>query len=415
MGLDVGRQPVQDPDGVLQRPEGPVVVAHVLGGQERGGIMTHVLSLARQLDPARFALRSVVFRRGLETQLSEAGIATELIPKRGRSDATFLLRLAQHLRQMRPAIVHTHSVTSNLYGRVAARLARVPVVITTAHGFVGDILRQNPSVPRLAAGPLALLDLKMSRLSDRLITVSESIAADLVARGVRREKVIAIPNGVEVSRFRLGLEARAAMRKALGVAPTEPLIGTVGSLIPLRNHALFLSAARRVLAEVPQARFAVVGDGSEGPRLRELAKELGIADRVIFTGERRDVPEVLSAFDIFALSCDTEGFGLAALEAMAAGLPIVATRVGALPELIEGEVSGVLVPPGDAPALADALLRLLRESETARRLGQAARARAEASYSVERTAQQLSELYLEVLERRGARRTGAPPGVGPRR
>lgn len=165
----------------------PIVVAHLLGGQEHGGIVTHLLSLAWNLDSEQFSLRAVVFRRGLETQLSEAGIPTQLIAKRRRGDPTLVVRLAQHLRCTRPDIVHTHSVTSNLYGRVAARCSRAPAVVTTVHGFVGDILRQNPGVPSLVAAPLALLDLRLSFLSDRLITVSEAISADLVRRGASRE------------------------------------------------------------------------------------------------------------------------------------------------------------------------------------------------------------------------------------
>ncbi len=364
----------------------PIVVAHLLGGQERGGIVTHLLSLARNLDSEQFSLRAVVFRRGLETQLSEAGIPTQLIAKRRRGDPTLVVRLAQHLRCTRPDIVHTHSVTSNLYGRVAARCSRAPAVVTTVHGFVGDILRQNPGVPSLVAAPLALLDLRLSFLSDRLITVSEAISADLVRRGASRARVVAIPNGVDASRFRVAQEVRHRVRASLGVPPSAPLIGTVGSLVPLRNHALLLSAAGLVLAAEPEARFVLVGEGSEGPRLRAIARELSLEERVIFTGERNDIPEVLSALDIFALSCDTEGFGLAALEAMAAGRPIVATRVGALPELIEEEKNGLLVPRGDAPALADALLRLIRDKALAGRLGRAARARAETDYSAARNA-----------------------------
>jgi glycosyltransferase involved in cell wall biosynthesis len=388
---------------------------HVLGGQERGGIFTHLLSLARHLDPERFSLRVILLRRGLEEQLAEAKIPTHFVVKRRRGDATLVVRLVQHLRHTRPDIVHTHSVTSNLYGRVAARLGRVPAVVTTVHGFVADILRQNPGVPRLAAGPLALLDLRLSCLSDRLVTVSNSIASDLVRRGVRRERVVAIANGVEMSRFRVGPGVRLAIRRSLGISSAEPLVGTVGSLVPLRNHALLLTAACRVLVQVPEARFLIVGEGSERRRLEAMARELGIAERIAFAGERRDIPELLSALDVFALSCDTEGFGLAALEAMAAGVPIVATRVGALPELIEEGESGLLVPAGDAPGLADALLRVLRDAALARRLGQAARARAEADYSAARNAELVSDLYLQVLGQHAPGRHAALSHVGPRR
>src|SRR5574340_951244 len=241
---------------------------------------------------------------------------------------------------------------------------------------MGDILLHNPGVPRVAEASLARLDLRMSCLCHRLIAVSESSAADLTSRGVAPAKVVAIPNGVEAARFRVAPEVRQRVRQSLGLPASAPVIGTVGSLVPLRNHALLLEAAKIVSTASSEARFVVVGEGSEGPRLRAKAQELGLADRVIFTGERSDIPELLSAFDVFALSCDTEGFGLAALEAMAAGLPIVATRVGALPELIQEGVNGLLVPPGEAPALAEALLRLLREEALAGRLGQAARARA---------------------------------------
>jgi glycosyltransferase involved in cell wall biosynthesis len=229
------------------------------------------------------------------------------------------------------------------------------------------------------------------------VAVSGSIAADLRRRGVAPARVVTIPNGVEVARYQSSEEVRSETRASLGVLPGERLVGTVGSLIPLRNHALLLSAAPEVISSFPGTRFVLVGEGPERPALQTLAKRLGISDQVIFTGHRSDIPAMLAAMDVFALSCDTEGFGLAALEAMAAGLPVVATQVGALPELVEAGETGLLVPRGDARALANALLTLLRDHGLATRLGAAGRVRAERDFSAARTAEQISDVYLELV------------------
>jgi len=379
---------------------------HVLGGRERGGIATQLVTLAGQIDPNLISLSAILLTRtDLAERLAEAGFHTQLVPKRGRGDLLVTSHLARALRIAAPDIVHTHSVTSNLYGRVAARLARAPVVVTTVHGFVPDILRRHQAVPWWLTKPTHLLDLKMSCLADRLIAVSDAIARDLEHRGVNPEKIVTIPNGVDVCRFQAAGDARSATRQALRISSSAPVVGTVGSLVPLRNHALLLSAAAQAVAAVRDLKFLLVGDGPERARLESLARQLGISDQVIFAGHRPDVPQLLSAMDIFVLSCDTEGFGIAALEAMAAGLPLVATRVGALVEVVGDGQAGLLVPPGNSSALARALLDLLRNPSLARHLGEQGKARAEAKYSAARMAERLTQLYLEL----GGRVAGSRP------
>ena len=189
------------------------------------------------------------------------------------------------------------------------------------------------------------------------------------------------------------------MRRELGVASGAPLVGTVGRLDWYKAQQYFIQAAKLIREAVPGARFLIAGEGEKRAGLEAQAAELGLREDVIFAGHRRDIPEIMAAIDVFSLSSVSEGFGRAAVEAMACGKPVVATRVGGLAEIVEDGVTGRLVPPSDAAALAGAIIGLLKDRELASALGAAGRKRAEI-FSIARSAGKVQEVYDAVLSGR---------------
>jgi rhamnosyl/mannosyltransferase len=389
-----------------------VKVLRVIARLNVGGPAIHVINLTAGLDARRFAstLVSGTENPGEGSMLDLAlqrGVRPVVIPEIV-GQATFNLRdlaalakLHRLIRRVRPDVVHTHAAKPGVLGRVAARLAGVPVVV---HTFHGHILRgyYGPATTWL----LRRMERLLARLTDRIVAVSEEVKQDLVRCGVAPpEKIDVIPLGLDLGPFLAGDTHRGAFRRELGLDGAAPLVGIVGRVFPIKNHRLFLRAAARVAAGEPEARFVVVGDGILRGEMEALARDLGIGDRAVFTGWRRDLPRIYADLDLLVVSSDNEGTPVSAIEAMAAGCPVVATRVGGLPDLVQDGETGRLVPPGDPEALAAAILGLLRDRERARRMGEAGRERARERYRVERLCKDIESLYDRLLPER------SDPGV----
>lgn len=287
-----------------------------------------------------------------------------------------VLRLAALIRRLDADVVHTNGLKAHLLGGLAARLARRPVV-----WHVRDF-------PPAGAGG-RLLEMAARRLPALIIANSAAVAASVRPHGAR-PPTVPIHNPVDLERFRPGLD-RAGFRHELGVSTETPLIGQIAHLTPWKGHELFLHIARAIAHELPAARFVIVGGaiyetgGHEGYRatLERQARELRLADRVVFLGERRDVPEILAALDML-VHCPTspEPFGRALAEAMAVGTPVVAAESGGSAEIVEEGVTGRLVPAGDVDAFAAAVVELLRDPALRHRMGAAGRHRAQRLFPV---------------------------------
>lgn len=305
-------------------------------------------------------------------------------------DLRAVMRLARELRRRRVDVLHTHNPRPHVYGLLAARLARTPVVINTFHG------RSEPDRPR---GPLRRH--LLARITQAIVTVSRDVETLARTRDrIRTTPVVTIYNGVVVSREppTLAPAARARLREELGLPADAVVIGSVGRLAPEKDYATLLRAFTRVAAAAAEARphLVLVGDGAERAALERLAAELGIADRTRFLGFQSEVPRLLGAFDIYAQSSLTEGISLTILEAMAAAVPVVVTAVGGNREiLIEG--TGLMVPPSDPAALAGELLALVRDDVRRRSLGRAAHARVVEQFSRERMVRDHLQLYEQLL------------------
>jgi sugar transferase (PEP-CTERM/EpsH1 system associated) len=370
----------------------PIKVAHLVLALDVGGLEEVVLRLVAHTDRDRFT--PVVYALdapgAMASELAALDVPLSLVKRAPGLDAGLPVRLARCLVRDGVRILHTHNASPHFYGAVAAGLARAavrragPRVIHTKHG------RNQPDVPRKV-----LLNRVASALTDRSVAVSPD-AADVALHleHVPENKVMTISNGVDTRAFRPA-DPRAA-RALLGIPGEGFHVGVVARLAAVKDHATLLAAFAILRDERPDAHLTIVGEGPELPALLERARALGLGGSAHFVGVRRDVAAVLPAFDVFALSSTSEGISLTLLEAAAAGLPIVATRVGGNAEVVLDGVTGTLVSPSDPAVFAAALGALARRTDRAA-MGLRGRAHVERWFSVERMARAYQDLYAEVL------------------
>lgn len=366
-----------------------VPIALVLNTFDAGGTEHQMTELICRLNRARFSVHAACLgdRGLLRSRVVAAGVPIAEFPMWGfaRPGTTRqALRFARWCRRRRIRIVHACDFYANIFALPAAALARVPVRIGS---------RRDVSVPERGARHLALQRLSY-HLAHSIAANSTAALQRLVTEGVERAKVTVIPNGLDPQRF------GGASRGADGPVVT---VTTVANLRPGKGHEVLLDAARRVLARSPHVRFQIVGDGPRRAALEEEAARLGVSDRVRFAGHCDDVPGVLADTDVFAFPSFMEASPNAVLEAMAAGVATVASNVGGIPEAIADRRNGLLVPPGDAEALAAAITTLIEQPELRARLGQAARQDIGSRYSFERMVEAFESLYLSQLARRAPR------------
>jgi glycosyltransferase involved in cell wall biosynthesis len=370
----------------MAEPTGPrprrTRVAHVVGQLAVGGMEKLLAEIARHADPARFDLRFVSLggRGPVAEEIEACGWPVTTLDKRGGVRPGVVAWLARLFAGWSPDVVHTHNTPALLYAAPAARLARVGAVIHTRHGRDCRSGRRQRLAFRLA-----------TLLADRVVCVSDDSLRLSAAEGVAGKRLRRIWNGIDLDRF--------AYR---GPAAGGPVV-MVARLSPEKNAACLLKAARLVANEFPAFRLEVAGDGRCLPDLRRQAAETGLGETVRFLGEVRDVPAVLARAAAFVLPSLSEGVSLTLLEAMARGLPVVATAVGGTPEVVADGETGFLVPSDDPAALAARLLDLVRDPALGRRMGLAGRRRVEADFGVRGMLDRYEGIYREVLARRPGR------------
>jgi glycosyltransferase involved in cell wall biosynthesis len=309
----------------------------------------------------------------------EAGVATVPIRMRGPLDPLGLAALVRVIRRERVSLVHTHSSIDAWLGGMAARLCRVPVVRTR---HVSIAIRRGPN-------PV------YRGLADRVITSGEAIRRVVLAAGVAPARVIAIPAGVSLEAFPFGVRAPETARELrLG----SPVIGSVAMFRGSKGHPQLLQAFAQVREKRPCASLLLVGDGIRRAWVEQLARDAHLSESVVFTGFRPDVPALLGTMDCFVLaSTRTEGVPQALLQAFATGVPVVASRIGGIPEVVTDEETGLLVPSESVPALVAAIERVLDDPAGAAGRARAARALVEERFSHERAIDRLLQLYTELL------------------
>jgi len=378
-----------------------VKIVRIIARLNVGGPAIHVMLLSARLREHGY---ETVLVKGTEapSEGDMLDVARELnvqpvtVPQLGREirwwdDIVAFWKLWALIRRERPDIVHTHTAKAGLLGRVAAWLAGVPLIVHTFHGHVFHGYF-SPGRTRL----FVAIERWLARRTHRLVAVSGRVRDEVLARGVGRPaRFRVVPVGLDLQRFADCDPQRGELRSELGLPAGTPLVGIVARMVPIKRHEVFLAAAAAVASRVPPCRFLLVGDGERRRALEGIARELGIADRVLFLGWRRDLDRIYADLDVAVLTSANEGSPVSLIEAMASGVPVVGPRVGGVPDVIDDATTGFVVAPGDAGAVAGAVLRLLADAELRRKMGAAARERALRLYGTERLIVDIAALYRE--------------------
>lgn len=384
------RRPLLTPPGGEVRPLRVAFVLHVM--QVAGAevlVAETIRRLVGQIEPTIFCLDAV---GALGERLQKEGVEVISFGRRPGRDWRVAWRMAREVRARGIEVLHAHQYTPFFYSALARLLCwKAPRVIFTEHG------RHYPDVvsPRRRFANRLVFD----RLADAVNAVCAFSAGSLSRiDGFSADRIEVIENGIDVSRYGPAAD-RTALRQQLGLDPARRYVANIARFHPVKDQAMLLRAFREVAAARPDVDLLLVGDGPLRPDLEQLVKDLGIAPRVRFLGVRFDVPDILRAIDVFALTSVSEAASLTLLEAMASAVPVVVTDVGGNPEMVRHGVEGLLVPRGDAEATAIALLSLLKEPATAVTLGQAGRRRVEERYQLPQTIDTYLRLYQKLAGR----------------
>jgi L-malate glycosyltransferase len=377
-------------------------VLYTVNRMDVGGSQTHLVQVLRLLDRRRFEpmLCCLTGRGALLETAKETGVTVVSVGLRGlKSPAAIgpMLQLSRFMRGERIDIVHNYLLRANLVGTLAARAARVPLVLTSKRG----------------CHERSGLELASARLSNRLadcVTTNANAVREFVhdREGCPLDKMVVIPSGIDTDRF-TPLPA-GDYRSRLGLRPEQRVVGIVTRMRVRKGVEEFLRAMATVRQQIPTATAIVVGEVELDPSLSALVRELGLQDHLHLLGRRSDVAEVLSAMDVFVLSSHDEGMSNAILEAMAMQIPVVATDVGGTGEVVQPGRTGLLVPPKDPTALAQAITQILTvPPESATAMGRRGREVVIERFSAHSMVRQMEDLYAHLLEARGLRQPSSAP------
>ncbi|MFV2067831.1 MAG: glycosyltransferase [Pirellulales bacterium] len=366
-------------------------VLHALLSLECGGMEHIVVDLVRCGVEAGQRVEVLCLERPgeLASRLSEWGIPVHCLEKRPGIQLRLRGAILRLLRAARPDVIHTHQIGTLFYVGPAARRAGISAIVHTEHGSEYNGRWKTRWLARLAA-----------RHAERFFCVSDDTVQHVLGhRVVAKCKVDVIHNGIDVDLFESACSEREPIRRDLAIPSAALVIGTVGRLSEIKRQDLLVRAFAGVLKRIPDAHLLLVGDGPKREDLLALSTALGLGEQVHFAGYRADRQRCLAAMDLFALSSDSEGTPLALLEAWATHLPVVATAVGGLPELVEDGKTGVLVPPGDPKSLTEAFTHLLSDETLRTALAEAGHATVRARFTLRAMADRYAQEYRTLLSR----------------
>lgn len=370
-------------------------ILHIYQNSKIGGVQQQILNLLKAYN--REVFNPIFCCLGPKEEIGKEieGIGIDCIPlnrsRYNRFSLGIVLDLHRLMKKKQIHIVRTHRYRSNFYGRLAAFLTGALVIVASVH----DNYRTDKRPGR------RIINRMLSHITDKIVAVSEEVKKDIIRYDkIEPSKVVVLPNGIDVERFNPKGNF-ADIRKEFSIKEGALVVGFVGRIVPAKGLQYLIDSIPYVKGEFKNIKLLVIGEGSIVARLHEQAKEKKVYDSIIFTGRRRDIPDILSCIDIFVMPSIAEGLPNALLEAMAMGKPIVATEVGGIPEVMKNGVNGLLVPPRDPIALATAMKGLIGNDRLAAQMGYAARDLVLDKFSMRAITQKWQTLYLSILKEKG--------------
>jgi glycosyltransferase involved in cell wall biosynthesis len=382
----------------------PIKVLRVITRLNIGGPAIHAILLTRALNDGALFQSTLITgttapHEGDMLDLAHArAVEPVVLPALGREispldDLRSLARIVQQIHHFKPDVVHTHMAKAGTVGRLAARICGVSLVVHTYHGHVWNNYF-SPAKTRI----FLTIERALGLATNRIIVVGDGQRAEIASYGVAPlNKLVTIRLGLELGQFLRAEQTRGEFRRELGVAADVPLVGIVGRLVPIKAHEIFLQAAVKVRAALPNVQFLIVGDGERRQELETLSEQLGLTGSLRFLGWRRDLVRLYADLDVVALTSLNEGSPVVLIEALASARPVVSTAVGGVPEVVVHGETGLTVPVSDVPALAEATLTLLRDPVLARRLGAMGRQHVYPRYDSSRLVDDVKDLYVREL------------------
>lgn len=360
-------------------------IAHIIETPGTGGAESVLVDIATRLPPEFQSVGVMMCESWTGRELEKRGIPVTVLPLTRSFDFGWVLRFAKFIREQKIDAIQSHEFTANVYATAAAKITGVPIVCTTH----GKNYWPHAYYRRAAYRWVA-------RNARAFVAVSTDLGQFAASTlGIAPERVKVIRNGIDVERFARDAQARASVRAELGLIESQPLLLACGELSEVKGHEWLVRAARALVDRRPDAVIAIAGHGALRESLEALAATLGLGAQVRFLGFRRDVPALLSAADVFVMPSLSEGLPLAILEAMAARVAIVATRVGGMPELIRAGETGWLVEPRDAEGLGRALIVAVEDAAARQRITDNSFELVSRDYALRETVNAYAALYEE--------------------
>jgi glycosyltransferase involved in cell wall biosynthesis len=368
-------------------------VLHIVEDLKIGGLERVIASITLGLDRTRYKVEvwCLVRGGGIAEELTSKGVGVRVLHMDSYYNPWKVIILSRIIRESGIQIVHTHGYFASTFGRLAGVIARVPIIISHVHSSYSGYKRRN-----------ILMERFLSYYTDKIVCVSRSVQRFVVdAEKIAEGKTRVIYNGCSLSgagKVTVGAEGDGVLRD---IGKQDLVMIVVASLTPNKGHNVLLNALKIVSQRIPRAKLLIAGDGPLRVQLKESAYKLGIGDKVIFAGQRKDVAKLLQVADVFILpSVQREGLGVALIEAMAEGLPVIGSRLGGIPEVIEDNVNGFLVPPGDSNELARRMMTLLEDQSMRDKMGKMGRKIYEKRFMAAKMIHNVESLYDELMMKR---------------
>lgn len=363
---------------------------HLRYGGAEVGLLTTLKNLKR--NSFDWTVVSLEKKGAIGEEIERLGAKVIYLNSEARLFNLFLVKkIVEILNKEKPDIVHTSLFYANFFGRIASLFKASPVVIAEERSMYTEKRVYH-----------VIIDRVLSYFTDKIIVCSNSVLNFTVKQErIKKDKFCLLYNAVDAERFDIP-QTKEELRREYGFQEEQFIIGTVGSLIPKKGHRFLLEAMYEVCKDIPAFKLLVIGEGECEKELRDLVKSRNMGDKVEFLGARKDVPQFMKMMDIFVLASLQEGFPRTLIEAMYAGLPVIASNISGIPEIISHRENGFLIPPGDPAAIRDSALALYRDSKLLLKMGANARRKIMSGYLPSQYVQKLEQLYLRLLERKGA-------------